>query len=388
MTPERKVPADEIRARLASDRGLVGFVIESATIEGALDLSATNLSSLAFIGCRFEAELVLRGASLESLFLGGCSLPGIDAREAHLLSDLQLCEGTHVEGAVRLEGARIGGNLSCNGAILAPAAVASGQRPAGGVLLGRDAAIGGHVLMANGFRAAGEVDLSQARVGGMLYCAHADFENRHGIALNLEGAEIAGSTILSHGFKVRGEVVLRTARLNGVLYCAHGSFENPGGDALDADGVRIGGRAFLSEWFSAKGAVRLRDAQIAGDLHCVGGLFQNPGGDALDAERIAVGGAVRMHTRFLAQGRVCLDAGRITGSVKCGGGRFENRGAVALSGTGLTVGHDLILGSGFRADGVVRLDRARIGGALDADDAVCDELSIEGMRTGSSADER
>lgn len=388
---ERRVHADEIRVRAtAADRN--GLALEAVTIEGTLDLSATSLPSLVFVGCRFERELILRGASVESLFLGGCDLAGIDARDAHLRADLQLCAGTRSGGLIRLEGARIDGNLSCTNALL---------EASGGEALRADrAVIGGHVIMSNGFRASGAVVMPHISVGGMLYCAHGLFANNGGVALTLEGASIGGNIVLSHGFKGRGEVILRDARCGGMLYCPHGTFENPGGNALTADGVGIGGRAFIGEWFAAKGAVRLRNAQVGGDLHCVGGLFQNPGADAINAERITVGGSVRMHTRFLAQGAVRLDASRIGGSLNCSGGRFDNRqGAaesaergqskgVALSAVGMRVDRDVVLGSGFRATGIVHLDHARIGGTLETDDAVYDDLTIEDVQSGSPSRSR
>jgi hypothetical protein len=47
------------------------------------------------------------------------------------------------------------------------------------------------------------------------------------------------------------------------------------------------------------------------------------------------------------------------------------------------VGRNVVLGSGFRADGIVRLDHARISGTLDTEDAVCDNLTVENVQSGS-----
>ena len=155
MTAERRITAEEIRARaIAPDRNSTGISLEGAIIEDTLDLSATSLPSLAFVGCRFEREFILCGASVESLFLCGCDLVGIDARDAHLHSDLQLCEGTRSSGTVLLDRARIDGNLSCNAALLG----ASG----GETLRADRAVIGGHVVMGIGCRASGAVALPHA----------------------------------------------------------------------------------------------------------------------------------------------------------------------------------------------------------------------------------
>ena len=346
-----------------------GLRIAGARIAGALDLAHVEIHfPLAFIGCSFERELSLRNASVNAVFLGGSALPGFDARSLRADSDVQLCDGFRTNGTVRLDHATIAGNLSFNGADL---------HSDGCALTADSATIGRHLLMSNGFKAAGEVSTRYARIGGLFYCSHGRFDNPQGVALNADGVTVNGDMVMSNGFLATGEVSMRGARLRQLLYCAHGTFRNPGADALLADDAEIDGRAFLGEWFSAKGCVRLPGARLAGDLYCVGGIFQNAGGDAILADGISVAGNVRMHTRFLAQGAVRLANSTIGATLNCSAGRFENSGGVALSADGATISGDVILTNGFRADGSVLLSGAKIGGALESEGGDCDRIILD-----------
>jgi hypothetical protein len=356
-----------------------GLRIAGARIASRLDLSDTQLGfPIAFVKCSFARELSLRGATVESVFLGGSDLPGLDARSLQTRGDVQLCDGLHVHEVVRFDRAIIGGSFSCNGALL------DGHN--GFALIANEIAIHGHMLLSNGFHASAEVSLRSARIGGMLYCSHAHFEHPGGMALALDDAVINGQTILSIGFTAIGQVSMSRAGIRRHLYCAHGSFKNPGGIALSLDTTEIGGRAFLGEWFNAKGRVCLCDAAIARDLYCVGGIFQNAGpgssGDALCANRLNVNGHVRMDTRFLAQGAVRMADATIAGALDCRGGYFENAGGVALLLAGAHIGRDAVLGSGFRASGAVDFTGTTIGGTLETEGARYDELLTAGAAIG------
>jgi hypothetical protein len=374
---ERTISAEVLRPLLTRTNPAwtvrpVGLRVIGARITGTLDLAAAEVGfPIAFVKCCFERELLLQGASLASIFLGGSNLRGMNAQSLHASGDIQLCEGFSTCGALRFDHATIDGNFSCNGATLT-------SPDDGFVLFADEAAIRGHVLLSNGFRAMGEVSLRRAQIRGMLYCSHARFENSGRIALAADEVTVHGPTILSNSFVANGKVSMSRARLRRNLYCAHGVFKNPHGDALSLESAEIGGPAFLGEWFSAKGAVCLCDAKIAGDLYCVGGNFQNAGGNALCANGVSVGRNVRMDTRFLAQGAVRLANAKIGGTLNCAGGRFENPGGVALSAEGAEIARDAVLGSGFKALGSVYFAAAKIDGALETEGATYDEIITEG----------
>jgi sRNA-binding regulator protein Hfq len=205
----------------------------------------------------------------------------------------------------------------------------------------------GSVFLRNGFHAEGEVRLLNARIGGVLDCGGARFENPpqkgredSGHALTADGAVVKGGVCLNKNFSAKGEVRLLGAQIQGDLSCHGGNFENPvqeevpeSGKALSADGAVIKGSVFLNSFnaegdmevrFSAKGEVRFLGARIGGNLACIGATFQNPpkigvqnSGTALNAERVAVDGHIFLRNGFDATGDVKLLGAQIGGGLDC-----------------------------------------------------------------------
>ena len=96
-----------------------GVRVGGARIAGELNLADTDLDfPIAFVRCSFEQELSLRCASVDSVFLGGSDLPGIDACDLNARGGIQLCDGFRALGPLHFDRATIGGDFSCNGAIL------------------------------------------------------------------------------------------------------------------------------------------------------------------------------------------------------------------------------------------------------------------------------
>ncbi len=401
QTDQRILAADVVRTLLTRSNPAwsvtrAGVCVVGARITGVLDLAGATIDfPIAFVNCHFVHEISLRGATLQSVFLGGSDVLGIDASSLRVHGDVQLCDGFRARGPISFDRATVDGNLSLNGALLEscdqPAPIADGTFSSRSELLdsGRgyaffadEVTIHGHLLMSNGFHSVGEVSVRRAHIGGMFYCSHGRFENDSAVAIATDEAVIGGDLVMSNGFVANGEVSIRRARLRRHLYCLHGTFKNPGGNALSADGAEVSGRAYLGDWFSAQGAVRLCDAKVAGDLYCVGGIFQNSSGDAFWADGVSVGGNVRMHTRFLAQGAVRLAHARIAGALNCDGGHFENAGGVALTLEGAEIGRNAIIGGAFRASGTVNFTGAKIGGAFDMEGPKFDQLITEGVSIG------
>jgi hypothetical protein len=430
QTDRRTLSADVVRTLLTRSNPAwsvtrAGVCVVGARITGVLDLAGATIDfPIAFVNCHFDQELSLRGATLQSVFLGGSDVPGIDAASLHVHGDVQLCDGFRAHGSVRFDRAIVDGNFSLNGALLdshnraalpadsldsnvrsdpATEITFSGQASNRAGLVGDstfssssellnsgrsyaffadEVTIHGHLLMSNGFHSVGEVSVRRTHIGGMFYCSHGRFANPGAVAIATDEAVIDGDIVMSNGFVANGEVSIRRARLRRHLYCLHGTFKNPGGNALSADAAEVGGRAYLGDWFAAQGAVLLCDAKVAGDLYCVGGIFQNSGGDALCANGISVGGNVRMHTRFLAQGAVRLADARIAGALNCDGGHFENADGVALTLEGAEIGRNAIIGGAFRASGTVDFTGAKIGGALDTEGPKFDKLITGGVSIG------
>ena len=130
------------------------------------------------------------------------------------------------EGVVRLSGARISGNLSCSsGHFINPksfAFIANGMQ------------VEGYVFMNDGFKAEGEISLLDARISFDFDCKNGHFtnENKKAEALIADGTRIDGCIYLNDGFKAKGEVGLTNARIGGSLECSNGQFINPDRNAL------------------------------------------------------------------------------------------------------------------------------------------------------------
>jgi len=99
------------------------------------------------------------------------------------------------------------------------------------------------------------------------------------IALKGEGLTVHGNVLLSDGFRAFGQVDLYGAKIDGQLYCTEGRFSHPGGDSLRLRLASIGGETELNGGFSSDGVVDLVSAKINGDLLLdrakFSGRFQN-----------------------------------------------------------------------------------------------------------------
>jgi hypothetical protein len=167
---------DILRGRLASDPDPHGLRLRGARISGQLD--PENLSTdvnLELSDCLLEDGVLARDARLGSVRLAGCQMeqraePPLNAvRLTCNVLDLNRARITgHAErGAVRLPGAHIGGQLSCDGAEL--------RNDSGPALAADGLQVDGVLFLRGEFTAAGDgaddvaVKLTGARVGGTLF---------------------------------------------------------------------------------------------------------------------------------------------------------------------------------------------------------------------------
>jgi hypothetical protein len=196
-----------------SDRGLR---IAGAWIDrGALNLEGAELrGDLMLVQCRFDQAPILLGAACASISLNGAVLPGLK-----------------------------GDRLRCSGGL----------------------------FMLNGFTATGEVRLLGARIGGDLDCDGATLDGGGRDALNADGVQVTGSVFLNGGFTATGTVRLPGAQIGGNLECVGATLNGGGGYALNADGVQVTGAVFLRDGFTATGAMDFTEARIgafADELAC------------------------------------------------------------------------------------------------------------------------
>jgi hypothetical protein len=343
------IAADDIRdlllGRVVTDPDPRGLRLRGARVRGRLDLDGLKTTvKLTLIDCLLDEGITAEAAYLPGLSLRRCLLthpskPALHADELRTDAGVSF-EGSTiractVDGAIRLNGANIGGQLDCSGATI--------TNRSGPALHGERLKVNDNVLLRAGFTADGAgphgaVRLVGARIGGKLGCSGATITNRSGPALHGDHLQVDGSVLMRVACCTAdgdGAVLLLWARIGGQLNCSGATMTNPSGPALRAAALQIAGSVFLHAGFTAYGAgevgtVRLTGAHIGRVLDCSGATITNRSGPALYGERLQVDGDVLLHEGFTADGigelgTVHLTAARIGGRLDCSGAVVQSR---------------------------------------------------------------
>jgi hypothetical protein len=221
-----------------------------AWIEGRLDCGEQRVpASLWFYRCVFDTTPLFDGARVDgSLSFPDCGLPGLQAERCRIAEELALNAGCSLADELRLQRARIGGDLKLSRLSLRGSDGAM-RRP----LQADGARIGGDVRLDEGVEANGELCFAGARVGGDFRAGGArltgslDATGTRRAALVLDRIEVTGDLRLDAGFAASGRVCLRRARIGGDLDGSGAAFDRVGdaawddGSSLVLDRARIGG---------------------------------------------------------------------------------------------------------------------------------------------------
>ncbi len=169
------------------------------------------------------------------------------------------------EGAVRLTGADIAGQLKCLGARLLRG------DPEGDVLICNGVKIGGSVYLTGCFTALGAVKFSRASIAGSFNCRDARLgANTKGIALTAEQMSVNGGVLLDAGFTAAGSISLRGASIVRELRWAPAS--------VPKGGVNLGGaraQQLTDDWTGGRSAGHWPQ----GTLRLAGLTYEGFGGD-------------------------------------------------------------------------------------------------------------
>ena len=371
---------DAIGAQAARFDGVVilgdGFVaagviwLMGARIGGTLDMNAARVVNRADDG----TAVVL---AIDTAEIGGSVL---------------LRNGFTAEGAVSMRGTRIGSSLECDGANLT-----NRTDDGTGLALAADhVEIGGAVLLRNGFASQGTVSLIGARIGGNLECDGASLTNDTpdgtGVALAAENAVIGGAVLLRHGFVAQGGVSLLGATIGSNVECCGASFSNwsekGSRETLRLTNVEISGDVLLNAGFVSLGYVSLWGTKIGRDLDCTSARFIGP--SAVAAGRSMAGALVA--TNLAVAGDMKLVGVTVMGRLDCE--NLQTGGSLIWD--GLTFPRQITAGEichTYRAsvDALprIQLSHARIGVALMARDLTADmplAIDLGGARAGTLDD--
>ncbi len=206
----------------------MGLQVRGAALVGTLDLDGLQTRvRLRLRDCALPG-LVLRGASLPLLDLGGCTVGGLLADDAVVDGSVLLWRGFTCHGLVSLVGARIGGKLDLSGAVLAGGA--------GAALVADRITLGGDLLLddavGTGAAPAGTVQLTGARIAGRLSGRRLRLTNPAGPGLAAASLHVTDMVDLSRGIEVRGSGPDGAVRLVGArvgsLYARPGPAGEPG----------------------------------------------------------------------------------------------------------------------------------------------------------------
>ena len=267
------------------------------------------------MGARIAATLDMNGARLANRAADG-SGGTLAADTAEIGGSVLLRNGFISEGGVSLRGSRIGSSLECDGARLV-----NPTDDGAGVAFALDhAEIGGGVLLRHGFASLGALSLVGARIGGNLECDGASLANATaggtGAALSAENAVIGGAVLLRHGFTARGGISLLGARIGSNVECCAASLENwsesGSRETLRLTNVEVAGDVLLNLGFLSFGYVSLWGTKIRRDLDCSTATFIGP--SAVGA-RVTAGAVVA--TNLAVAGDVKLIGVTVLGRLDC-----------------------------------------------------------------------
>ncbi|NBH04791.1 hypothetical protein GTY80_16250, partial [Amycolatopsis sp. SID8362] len=322
--------------------------------------------------------------------------------------------GAGEDGALRLIGARVGGEADLTDAVLTNET---------GPALEADRVRAGHLRLdgVTALAAAEDaaISLLGARIEGQFNAGAAVVVNRRGRGLSADGMQVLDS-FHADGLKARasgeyGALCLLSAQIAGNLYLDGAELANDTGAALSGDRLDVGGN-FSADELTADGSgepgtVRLLGARIGGRLDLGGARLTNDASPALYADGLHVGGNLALPgakvTGAGAEGAIRLHGVVITGQLQADGAELANESGPAFLADMSRVGNYLdftglkaassaewaaVSVSGVRVDGHVSFDDAVLtndaGPALQADRChVAESLSLKGIRATGAGEE-
>jgi len=218
-----------------------------------------------------------------NLDLRGCLLTAQhDPQQVPLLADglavegnVLLGNGFTADGEVRINGSQISRNLDCSGATLRSAGRYS-LSAAGAVIKGSVYLTKMKAPTERRFSSIGAIRFDGAKIGGDLDMSGGLFtaaplaavrtvpnpEEDDWYVFRGDGLEVGGDVVFTEQCEVHGSVRLINARVGGDFVCEAARFDFPGEETLVADGISVSGTTFIDEGTVTNGIFRFVQATL------------------------------------------------------------------------------------------------------------------------------
>ena len=138
-----------------------------------------------------------------------------------------------------------------------------------------------HLFMSEKASFKADVDLKNAKVGGVLSMSGSTFEG----PVNMQGLEVKSSLFMRGGTSFKEDVILRGAKVGGMLDMSGSTFEGP----VNMQGLEVKSSLFMRGGTSFKTDVDLIFAKIGMNLDLSGAQFQK-----LDLTNTRIGSELRL----------------------------------------------------------------------------------------------
>lgn len=274
--PQRQIPAEFLQRLISGAHGdlCCPLRICGARISGSLrpPTASTNGGRLAlqFRQCEFDSPVDMSGAEFLVLRLVDCTLPAFIGASLRVGADLDL-SGSHLSGvsdyeselsqigscAIHLNNARVGGKLDLSS------------------------------TTTSRFTAKSTVRLDGARIDGDISLAGASLDGAGAAALSARAINVGNNvdlvTVGEQRFEAVGEIVFAAAEIAGDLSCEGGQLSNPDGRAMHCEDLQVESVFLTSSRdtdlpFEARGRLNFLTAIIGGGFFLTNARLQ-PGPD-------------------------------------------------------------------------------------------------------------
>jgi hypothetical protein len=220
-----------------------------------LDEEFTAAGAIWLVGADISGQLNCRDAKLTGKDNDGNALVGA---QMEVGASMFLDRVFTRSGAIRLVGADISGQLNCRDAKL------TGKDNDGYALVGDSMNADGNVDLSRVFTADGAIRLVGTDISGQLNCRDAKLagEDNDGYALVGDSMKVSRDVFLEQGFIATGAIRLRSVRVGGSVQLRLATSALPGQVALDAAGAQVTGSLVWAPATQVLGQVNLEGATV------------------------------------------------------------------------------------------------------------------------------